>query len=79
MNENERMVRDAVGALVAGDLEKFSTFFADDVVCIYRNRAERDRTTYERPHVDVHHVANGRVARFWWGSSDRETVQRALA
>ncbi len=128
MNENERTVRQAVDAFVAGDMDTLRTLFADDVVVhvppglpmsgdhqgfdafmsdmlgtlvgalggppqlevhdftssddhvvgLYRVRAERDGTAYEWPHVNVYHVANGRITEFWWNPFDLETVQRAL-
>lgn len=129
MNENERVVREAVDAFVRGDMETLSGLFADDlvvhvppglpisgtyegqeaffndmlgkvvatlggppqlethdftssddhVVGLYTIRAQRDGETYEWSHVNVYHVAGGRIQEFWWTPVDQETARQALA
>lgn len=128
MNENVQVVREAVKAFQAGDLEALQSHFADDVVVhvppglpisgdhrgweafisdmlgkvvaalggppqlevhdftssgdhvvgLYTITAQRNGTTYQWPHVNVYHVAEGRIAEFWWNPFDFETVRSAL-
>lgn len=50
----------------------------DHVVGLYTIRAERDGRAFEWRHVNVYHVADGRITEFWWNPFDLEAVRQAL-
>lgn len=61
-------------------LEVHDVLASDDhAVGLYTIRTERDGSTYEWQHVNVYHVADGKITEIWWTPFDQTKVAALFA